>query len=163
MTIIAADLVFPENAIALIKARIPVAVDADLTVVRRPLRPTDPTQAVGVFASTFQPNETTIEIQSLQPTLNRYSLIIQSLVKEYDEESGISVHSILSARLRSMFYRDVPLHVGLTALSVTVNNSVERMQRRGITTQRYLSNEVQGVFMYTSWIETWLETETTTI
>lgn len=162
MTIVAADSVFPANAIALIVARIPAAVDADLEILRRPLKPTDPPQSVGVFPMTFVPNDPSIEIQSLQPTLNRYNIVIQSLVKEYNEAAGITIDSILSARLRSMFYRDGPLHVGLTALSVSVNNSVERMQRRGITTQRFLSNEVRGVFAFTSWIEAWLETETTT-
>jgi hypothetical protein len=163
VTIVAADSVFPDNAIALIAARIPGAVDADLTVLRRPLRPTDPTQAVGVFPLTFVPNEPSIEFTSLQPTLNRYQIVIQTLVKEFDEEAGINIHSILSARLRSMFYRDAPLHVGLTALSVTMNNGLERMQRRGITTQRFLSTEIQRVFQYTSWIEFWLETETVTV
>lgn len=163
MTIEAADSVFPDNAIALIKARIPVIIDADLTVLRRPLAPTDPAQCVGVYPSTFQPTDSSIEIQSLQPTLNRYGIIIQGLVKNFNEEDGIRIHSILSANLRSMWYRDSPLHLGLTALQVTMNNSLERMQRRGITVQRFLSNEVQGQFMYTSWIEAWLETETTTI
>ena len=158
--ITASDTVFPDNAVALIVARIPAAVDSDLTVVRRPLRPTDPTQTVGVFPLTYSPQEGSIEIKSLQPTLNRYNLVIQSFVKEYDEAAGITIHSILSSRLRSMFYRDQPLHVGLTALSVTMNNSTERMQRRGITTQRYLSNEIQGTFQYASWLEVWLETET---
>lgn len=163
MTIVAGDVVFPDNAIALIVARIPAAVDPDLTIVRRPLRPTDPTQSVGVFPLTLVPNDPSIEFKSVQPTLNRYAVIVQSMVKEYDEAAGISINSILSARLRSMFYRDVPLHVGLTALSVSMNNSVERMQRRGITNQRFLSNEIQGVFSYASWIETWLETETTSV
>lgn len=164
MVIAASDpLVFPDNAIALIAARIPAAVDSDLTVLKRPLRPTDPTQTVGVFPINFAPMDNSIEIQSLQPTLNRYGIIVQSFVKNYTEEDGIVEHSILSSRLRSMFYRDVPLHAGLTVLQVTMNNSLERMQRRGITVQRFLSNELQGVFQYTSWLETWLETETTSI
>lgn len=163
MTITPADSVFPDNAVALIVARIPAAVDANLTVVRRPLRPTDPTQSVGVFPLTYTDDITSVEIQSVQPTLSRYGVIIQSLVKDFDEQDGINVHSILSYRLRSMFYRDTPLHVGLTALSVTMNNGKERMQRRGITTQRFLSNEVNKVFTYTAWLEVWLETETTTV
>lgn len=156
-------LVFPDNAIALITARITTAVDADLGVFKRPLRPTDATQSVGVFPLNFAPFDDSIEIQSLQPTINRYAIVIQSFAKDFVEEDGIVVHSILSARLRSMFYRDPALHAGLTALQVTMNNSLERMQRRGITVQRFLSNEGQGgLFQYTAWLETWLETETVT-
>lgn len=160
MTIVSADSVFPDNAVALIKTRIPLAVDADLFVVRRPLNKTDPAQSVGVFPLTSVPDDTSIEIQSLEPTLNRYHIIIQSMVRDMDEMRGTNIHSILGTMLRKMFYRDNPLHVGLTALSVTMFNSTERMQRRGITQQRYLSNEVQGQFIFTSWIEAWIETET---
>jgi hypothetical protein len=163
VTIVAGDTVFPDNACALIAARIPSVVDADIQVFRRQLRPTDPVQCVGVFPITYVTNDQSTEIRSVQPTLNRYGVVVQSLVKEYNEEDGISIHSILSYRLRSMFYRDAPLHAGLTTLSVTMNNGMERMQRRGITTQRYMSNEVQKVFTFTSWLEVWLETETTTV
>lgn len=161
MTIAAGDTVFPENAAALIAARIPVLIDTDLKVFRRPLRGTDPAQAVGVFPLTWGVDEQSIEFQSLEPTIQRYMIVVQGLVQDTDEIAGISVHSILSKRLRSMLYRDTPLHAGLTALSVAMNNGTERMQRRGITMQRFLSNEVKGNFAYTSWIEMWLETETT--
>lgn len=170
MTIIAEDTVFPDNAVALIVARIKPAVDADLTVLRRPLKPTDPTQSVGVFPLAYQPIASSQEMGNTmlgnpniaieQATLARYHVVIQSFVKHFDEEQGVTIHSILSARLKSMFFRDVPLGVGLTALSVSMNNSTERLQRRGITTQRYLSTEIERVFQYTSWLEVWLETET---
>lgn len=161
MTILAGDTVFPENAAGVIAARIPVLIDANLPVFRRPLRGTDPAQAVGVFPVTWGQDENSMEFQSLEPTLQRYVIVVQGLVQDTDEQAGISVHSILSKRLRSMLYRDTPLHTGLTSLSVAMNNSTERMQRRGITMQRFLSNEITGTFLYTSWIEMWLETETT--
>lgn len=164
MTILAGDTVFPANVAALMAARVKPAIDADLTVLRRPLKPSDPNQSVAIFPLTFAPDERSIEIQSLQPTLNRYNIVVQTLVKEFDEEAGISIDSILSHRLRMMFMRDTVLHAGLTVLSVNVNNSIERMQRRGISTQRYLSNEIDGKgFTFTSWMELWLETETTTV
>jgi hypothetical protein len=86
---------------------------------------------------------------------------MQSMVKDMDLTRGVNVHSILSAKLRKMWYRDAPLHAGLTVLSVTMFNSTERFQNRGVTQQRYLSTEVEGQFIFTSWLEAWIETETT--
>lgn len=161
--ILPGDTEFPNNAISLIALRIKQVVDPDLAVVKRPLRTNDPSQTVGVFPSLKAPNETTIETSGpvpTGPTISRYNVIVQTVVKDTVEENAISVHSILSNRLFRMLYRDNPLHLGLTALAVVADNSQERMQRRGVQLQRYLSNEIQGSFIQTSWIEFWFETET---
>lgn len=163
MTILPSEAEFPDNVIGVVAARIQPAIDADLTVVKRPLRTTDSTQSVGLFASTGLPDRTSVEIRSVQPTLRTYNIIMQTLVQDTDEEACIKVHSILTQRLWRMFYRDAPLNTGLTALAVNVNNVVERLQRRGITLQRYLGNEIQGTFIRTSWTECWVETETVEI
>lgn len=160
MTIQAGDLEFPNNAIAVIAARIPTYVDADIQVFKRPLRATDPTQSVAIFPSTKINDRQTIEIQSLQPTLGTYNIILQSIVHSTDEQESISIHSILVNRLWRMLYRDPVLHAGLTSLYVDADNSRERAQRRGITLNRYLSNEITGTFFQTAWLEFWLETET---
>lgn len=161
------NIEFPNNVIELLCARIPGYVDPlgtpgvdQVTVHKRPLRQSDGTQVVGVFPAIKRPDETSIELKSREPTLKRYSIIMQSIVIDSDEESCISVHSIISNRLYRLFYRDSPLNAGLTALAVEADNSRERLQRRGIELQRYLSNEIDGSFIQTSWIECWIETET---
>lgn len=151
---------FPNNVISLITTRIPTYVDPDITVLLRPLHPTDPSQSVGVFPSTKAPDQESIEIASVEPTLKRYNLIVQAFVVDTNEEDCISVHSILSQRLWRMLYRDSPLRMGLTVLNVTADNMTERFQRHGITVQRYLSNEIKGSYLQTSWLEYWFETET---
>lgn len=163
----AGDLEFPNNVIALLAVRIPGYCDpspapgtAQLQVFKRPLRTTDPGQCVGVFPAMKRPDNTSIEMASLEPTLKRYSVILQTYVQDTNEEDCIAIHSTLSNRLWRMFYRDSPLAAGLTALAVSADNSIERLQRRGIELQRYLDNEIQGTFMRTSWIECWFETET---
>lgn len=160
MTIAAGTNEFPNNVIELMALRIPTYVDANLSVFKRPLRESDPTQSVGIFPAVKRPDDTSMEIRSLEPTLKRYSVILQSIVQDTDEAAAISVHSILSNRLWRMFYRDSPLNAGLTALQVVEDNSVERFQRRGVELQRYLSNEIRGSYIQTSWIECWFETET---
>lgn len=164
MTIVPGDVEFPNNVIALIALRTKQLVDPDLFVVKRPLRTNDPSQTVGIFPSLKAPNESSLEVAGptpTGPTINRYNVIVQTVVKDTVEENAISIHSILSNRLYRMLYRDYPLHQGLTALAVVADNSSrERMQRRGVQLQRYLSNEVQGSFIQTSWIEFWFDTET---
>lgn len=161
--ILPGDTEFPNNVISLIALRVNQIVDADLRVVKRPLRTNDPSQTVGVFPSLKAPLETSLEVGGpapTGPTISRYNVIVQTVVKDTIEENAISVHSILSNRLYRMLYRDNPLHLGLTSLAVVADNSRERMQRRGVQLQRYLSNEIQGSFIQTSWIEFWFETET---
>lgn len=163
--ITAGNTEFPNNAIAVIAARIATYVDTDVKVFLRPLRTTDGTQALGIFPSTKLPDPTSQEIKgdypnSVEPTLKRYNIILQALVTDTDEQAAISVHSIFNQRLWRMLLRDPVLATGLTSLFVDADNSRERFQRRGITLVRYLSNEIQGTFIQTSWLEFWLDTET---
>lgn len=166
MTIVAGELEFPNNAIALIAARAKQVVDADLNVFKRPLRTSDPSQSLGIFPSLKAPDAGSIETQGVDlrvPTIARYNVILQAMAKSTNEEEAISIHSIFANRLYRMVLTDIPLHTGLTALSVVANNTQERMQKRGVQVQRYLSNEVQGSFVQTNWIEFWFETETVRI
>jgi hypothetical protein len=164
--ITAGDIEFPNNIITLLAARIPSYVDGSsdpdnrVRVFKRPLRESDPTQSVGVFPAMKRGDETSHEIMSQEPTLKRYSVILQTLVVDSDEEACISIHSILSNRLWRLWYRDSALRAGLTALAIDADNTRERLQRRGIELQRYISNELDGSYIQTSWIECWFETET---
>lgn len=151
--------VFPNNAIDLIVTRLG-ALYPTLTIKKRPLKHTDGPYAVGMFASDWFPDDNSIEMQSREPTVQNYLVTIQGFVKSLTEEDGIASHSVMSKVVRSMLYTDNPLKVGLDALSVTMNGSTERIQRRKVGRQRYLSNEISGEFLYLSSIEYRIETET---
>lgn len=167
MTILATTPVFPNNAVELVVARIKL-LDESLanSTYRRPLRESDPNTSCGVFAATWEPDTDSIEMRGgsnpapSEPTIQTYMLGVQAFVKDFDEERGLARHSVLSKMIRSMLYRDTPLRVGLSALSVTMNDSVERVQRWGIRQQRYLSNDIDGNFLFLSTLEFWLDTET---
>lgn len=166
MTITATNSEFPNNVVQLLATRALQVVDPDLLVVLRPLRDSDQGQVLGIFPTLKVPDMTTIETDGSQisePTINKYSCIMQSVVTDTDPEKCVAVHSIFANRLWQMYYRDIPLHVGLTALAVVTDNSREKFQRRGVALQRYISNEVQGSFICTSWIEFWFDTETVRI
>lgn len=155
---------FPNNAVSILQTRCKL-IDSDLFVIRRPLRESDPTQSIGVFASAWEPDEESYEMRGSpqgpsEPTLQTYRIAVQAFVKDMDEERGLATHATLSKMIRSMLYRDDPLRVALSALSATMDDSTERTKRWGIRQTRYFSNEIEGNFLYLSVLEFWLETET---
>lgn len=154
-----ATAVFPNNAAELIAVRVK-ALYPELLVVKRPLKHTDLTQSVGVFPAQWVPNTESFEFPSKEPTLQTYLVNIQAFCKEMDEAKGIAIHSVMSKVMRSMLYNDQPLAIGLNVLQVTMFGSVEKIQRRGINRQTYLSNEIDGQFLYLSTLEYYIETET---
>lgn len=152
--------VFPNNAIALMVARTQMLYPEDLRVLRRRLKATDDTQSVGIYPMRWEPDETSYEFSSREPTVQIYRIGMQVFAKDSDEEKGIAIHSVMSKVMRSMLYNDIPLQVGLNALSVTMNGSTERIQKRGISRTQYISNEIDGVWLYLATHEYWIETET---
>jgi len=128
-------------------------------IALRPLHPTDPGQSIGIFPSDLNPDDQTYEHPSKEPTIQRYILRIQGFVKDTMEDRGIATHSVMAKKLRSTLYNDAPLAVGLNSLAVVMDGATERVQRRGILRHLYVSNQIDGNFLYLSIIDYWLETE----
>lgn len=160
---------FPNNVVEIVLPRLRT-LDADIPIFRRPLRDGDGQQAIGIFPTTWFPDESSYEANggttlmgqpraADETTLSIYTIIIQGAVTDTDEERGIGVHNTLAKLIRTLLARDPVLAVGLANLSHTVLGAIERIQRRRIGVQRYLDNEIDGVFMYTSWLEYYVETE----
>jgi hypothetical protein len=162
--IVADDSVFPNNAVTVLAARFE-SIDPDLSVVRRPLRPTDPNQSIGVFGQLCDPQDDSVEFRGNPnphagvPTRESYNIGIQAYVKDMDVERGLAVSSNMAEMVRTMLYDDEPLRVGLSVLKATVLGVTKRTARWKIGSQRYLSNEVNGSHIYLSTLELWLETE----
>lgn len=156
------DNIFPNNVVSLLETRFGL-IDADLFVTTRPLRNTDPNQSIGVFASLWAPNNESIEMRgvphSVEPTLSRYTVTVQSFVKDMEETRGLGVHNTLSRLVRSMLYNDDPLRVALSQLQSISSGVTEQAQRWGMNQQRFFSNELRGQWLYLSVMEFWLETE----
>lgn len=166
MTIQESDLEFPANIVKLITDRVKPVIDEDLAVFKRPLRNSDPNQSVGAFPVIWTPDMESLEMRggpfprSSEPTLQQYTINIQAFIKDTDEQRGLNVHSILAKRVRTMLYRDDPIRVGLASLSSASGGSTERAKRWGVRTQRFISDEIEGSWLYLSTLEFWLETET---
>jgi hypothetical protein len=164
MTIVASDAVFPNNIVSMMSSRFAL-LDPDLFVTNRPLRSTDPVQAVGVFASTWTPNPDSYEIRNApigpgEPTLQDYLITVHAYIKDMDQERGLATSSVLSKMLRTMLYHDEPLRIGLTSLQSRSNGTVETLKKWNIRTQRYNSNELQGNWLFLSTMDILAETET---
>lgn len=154
---------FPGNVIEKVRPRVQ-ALDVDLFVVARPLQPTDPIQSVGIFPAQWGPQEGSQEMGRQfpgEPTLQRYDFVIQALIKHTDQVEGTAIISALSSMIRRMLYRDAALTVALTSLSSSALGSIERTQRWGVGSQRYLTNEISGNWVFVSTSEFWVETEST--
>lgn len=161
--ILADTPVFPNNIVDLIALRSSL-LDEEIRVFKRPLRPTDPAVSVGVFGQLWTPDEESYEMRGMvgtaEPTISTYQVMIQAFVKDFDETRGLARHSVLSKMIRTMLYRDIPLGVALRELSVTMFDSTERTRRYQVRSQRYISNELQGDFLYLSTLDFHVDTET---
>lgn len=153
--------VFPNNVMTLIKARLAM-IDTDIRIFGRPLRNSDPTQSIGVMGVLWLPNEGSYELRGdgiHTPSLDSYLITVQAFVLDADEENGLNTHGVLAETIRSILDRDASFHVALGLLSTTRNGVKKSTKRSGVRQQRYMSNELNGSFLYLSTLEFWLETE----
>jgi hypothetical protein len=156
------ESVFPNNVVECLAIVLP-AVDPDVVLLRRPLRGTDPPYSIGVYATLWTPDQESYEINpkmAPEPTLQEYQIGIQTLIKDGDPIRALRTASVLNKRVRGVLYRNAPLRVALGSLQVTDGTYVESFRRSGIRTQRYMSNDLEGAFVFISVIDFWIETET---
>lgn len=155
--------VFPNNVVDVLATVLP-AIDADITIQKRPLRPSDPDYSMGIYGTLWTPVEDSYEIGHqpfpIEATLNRYQIGVQTLVKDADTERGLAVSSILTNRIRAVVYRNAALRVALSSLYVLDTDNVrESLRRWGIRTHRFMSNDIEGTFITISVLDLWIETE----
>jgi hypothetical protein len=147
---------FPENFIDELQTSLEASNLFD-KVLRRPIQPTDPNGTAAVFAMDWSPQE--MAIGQVDPAVTRYQVAIQTFIKNGNEQAGVIAHSQLAKKVRVMLYRDADLRVRLGTLSTSDGEVVERVQRWGVSRQRYLSNEIQKSFLFLAVTEVWLESE----
>lgn len=157
--------VFPSNVIQLIHARMRQKWPST-GLHMRPLRVADKVKAIGLFPSDWTPDIDSFEFQQPVnprpagfPTVQSYLIMVQAFVKDMDAERGIRMHSLMSKAIRSLLYHDTPLALGLQSLRVEMDGVAETIQRRHIVRQKYISNEIDGSFLYLSTLQYSIETE----
>ncbi len=159
---------FPMNIVFVLEQAIKtINPDTDdeegLRVFKRPLLPTDDTESVGITAMTWTPRQDSVEIvgRRFEPTLQNYSIGIQSMVKGYDEARAFATSSVLGSRLRRLLYGSPVLEVGLRGLAVTYGTSgpTESVKRWNIPVQNFQNGAVDNSYILLSTLELVVETE----
>lgn len=159
---------FPNNIIQLLHMWLEDQIDDDpnpktkVKVYMRPLKPTDPQQSIGIYPRLWLPDEQSYEIGRpfVGPTLQTYNVQVQCFVKDMDEVKGLNAHSVLAFLVRRILYYDQGLRLALGQLNITVGGITERLQRFGVRSGGYVSNEIDGKFNYLTTLDTFFETET---
>lgn len=133
--------------------------DGVTTVLKRPALPSDPDGTFFAFSDNWVPLD--YEIGAAGPTIARYACHFGFLTKTFDKEGGREAHSIISKNIRVMLYHDQTLRLRLQQLKESMLGITERVQRYGVTQQRFYANDLpQAQFLYVSAIDLWVETET---
>lgn len=136
----------------------------EYSVLTRTLRPTDPNQAIGIFASDWAPFEDSMEMGGpgvpAEPTISRYNFRIQNMVKAANEVEGRQMFARDAKIIRAILYRDQALAVRLRDINEVTLDSSERVMRYGVQRQRFLNNEIRGSFLYLATTELWVDTAT---
>jgi hypothetical protein len=154
---------FPINVVKLLALRAEQVIDpGDTTVVKRPLGVTDPDQSISVVAVDWSPVQKSREMgQKTNPkeeVAQRYTIVVQTLINDADEDRASNRHSVFSKMVRDMFYRDQVLQVALPQLSVAVGGIEEVVSDWGVRDQRQMVNHSEGSFLYLSTLDFWVET-----
>lgn len=133
-----------------------------IRVVRRPIRITDYTRTVSVIPALWTPDNDSLEMQGgiHEPTLQRYTIAIETLVIDADEERGLNLHSLLAALVRQKLYRSSALRAALPMLAIPMNGYMEKLSRWGVANQYFQGDRVNNGFTFLGTLETWFETET---
>lgn len=153
---------FPSNIILALKPHIQ-ALDPDVTILTRPINRSDPVQCFAIFASGWVPDDDSNELRGIGgftgPTINRYTVAIQSFNQDMDEERGLAVQARMATAVRMKLSRDMDVRVALGALQSSAFDCTERFMRSVFQQQRYLNNEIEGQFLFLSSTELLIETE----
>lgn len=165
------EVVFPNNVINALETRFqqlwvdPAPDPSQATDIKlRPLTREDRSETIGIYPALWTPDEDSMEMRGRtpgEPTIGRYTIMIQLYIKDGDRGRGAAKHSVFAMRTRNVLYRDAVLRGSLPGLSVTDLSVTETLKRWGVRNQRYFSNDLDGTWVYLSSLEFFIETETT--
>lgn len=155
------DTGFPTNVIEVLHGRF-TETFPDHEIQDRPLRYTDPARSVGLYVSTWVPDEeNSKQIGQVEPALSTYLVRVQNMIQAADEVDGRTMFTVDAKIVRAMLYRDPSLRVALGSLTEEMFGTIERLQRFGVRNQSFLNNELEGQFVFLATTDFWIETETT--
>lgn len=153
---------FPGNVVLILEAFLE-GLDDRLFVAMRTLRTDDPNYSIGVYGTSWEPMPGTAEFLGVDgidaSALQRYTIVIQSMVKDADQVRGITEHTVITEAIRSMLDGNHSLRLELGGLSATVGGITKTLKRWKANRTRFLSNELRGEQIYLSVTDITLEVE----
>lgn len=158
---------FPNNVVDMLATQLedielplPSEMEKRVRIEKRPIRNTDYTQTVSIIPALWMPDMDSMEMQGSrsEPTIQRYTILVEALVVDLDEERGLATHALLSSIVRLKLYRSIPIRVALPLLEVDLEGYRERLMRWGIHQQRFANNQLEKNFVFLSTLEFWFET-----
>jgi hypothetical protein len=153
---------FPSDFIIVVAQRLKHHME-DWDFMDRPVRHTDGSRSIGLYALQWSPTEGSIEIGSQEPTLGDHQLRIQTLVKHTEETEARHLNAVAAKTVRAILYRDPILRVRLHELTEEILGTVERVKRMSIRAQGYLNNELRNQFVYLTTTDLLIQTEQITL
>jgi hypothetical protein len=85
------------------------------------------------------------------------------MVKSLEEQEGRVAFTLHAKMVRAILYRDPDLRVRLGGLQEELLSTAERVKRYGVMRQDFLTNELQGTFVFLASTDLFVETETTAL
>jgi len=161
------ELCFPNNIVDVMAARVKQNFDVidpsgDTVVIKRSLTVSDPDQSIGIVPVDWAPKgqpEIGRKPNQFEVSAQAYTIMLQALINDMDEDRAIRRHSLFSTKLRRMLYRDTVLLSALAQLEVTDSDVREKTLQYGIRSQQFLVTRKDSSFQYLSVIEFYLETQ----
>ena len=162
-------LCFPNNVVDVIAARLKSNFDVidpsgDTILIKRPITTMDADQTIAVVPVDWGPKgmpEIGRKPNQFENSIQGYTIMVQALINDMNEDQAIRRHSLFSTLVRRMLYRDTVLLSALTQLKVTADGVDEATAQFGVRSQQFLVTQKDASFQYLSVIEFWLETQTT--
>lgn len=151
---------FPVNIIGLLDERFKKNMP-DHAVVQRPCRMMDPAQTLGIYPVDVDPVQSSHQIGQIEPTLLRYLVRIQNMVKSGDEAYATGLFAFDAKSVRVVLYRDPDLAVRLPLLTEELLGVRESVKRWGVGRQRFVNTGSQSGIVLVAQTDLWVETETT--
>lgn len=150
MEIDGTEAVFPNVVVDLIFEQAPKSLPIQ-AAFKRPMRSSDLDQSFFVYSSNWRPDANSYEIGFRGPTIERYEIGIQALIKDLDRDRGANRLGVLSELIRTFVYSDHSLRLGLDQLSTSFGGMVKKVQKLTVTKQNYfVASPKSRQFLYLS-------------
>lgn len=162
------ELCFPNNIVDVMAARVKQNFDVidpsgETIVVKRSLTMEDADQTIGIVPVDWAPKgqpEIGRKPNQFEVPVQAYTIMLQALINDMNEDQAIRRHGLFSTKLRRMLYRDTVLLSALSQLEVIDDGVKEKTLQYAIRSQQFLVTQRDSSFQRLSVIEFYLETQT---